>query len=192
MSFIIKSLNNTGGRSMEKMVFVVRRAVEMDISQIKEITGEVFKMYMESAGIIGTIAAIEETYEDIKKDIETKEVFVAILDNKIVGSVRVEIMPDKTGYLSRFGVASANQNNGVGKVLMNVVDNVMRELNINYLYLHTASRLLSLVRFYYGRGFYIESTTNDRGYIRALLCKEYDTVTERNSLDTIYENRAVV
>ena len=177
---------------MEKMVFVVRRAVEMDIPQIKEITREAFQMYMEGAGITGTIAAIEETYEDIKKDIETKEVFVAILDNKIVGSVRVEIMPDKTGYLSRFGVAKANQNNGVGKVLMNVVDKVMKELGITYLYLHTASRLLSLVRFYYGRGFYIESTTNDRGYIRALLCKEYDTVTEENSLDTMYENRAVV
>jgi len=30
-----------------------------------------------------------------------------------------------------------------------------------------------LIRFYYGRGFYIESTTNDRGYIRALMVKEY-------------------
>lgn len=177
---------------MEKMVFVVRRAVEADIPRIKEITREAFTMYKEGAGIAGSIAAMEETYEDIKKDIETKEVFVAVLDNVVAGSVRVEIMPDKTGYLSRLGVSIANQNNGVGKVLMNVVDKTMKELGITYLYLHTASRLLSLVRFYYGRGFYIESTTNDRGYIRALLCKEYDAVTQENSLDTIYENRAVV
>ena len=127
---------------MDKMTFVVRHAVEGDIPQIQEITREAFKMYMEGAGITGTIAAIEETYETVKKDIETKEVFVALIDGQIVGSVRVEIMPDKTGYLSRFGVAIAHQNNGVGKVLMNAVDRAMTELGITNLYLHTASRLL--------------------------------------------------
>ena len=32
----------------------------------------------------------------------------------------------------------------------------------------------NLIRFYYGRGYYIDSTTKDRGYIRALLCKDYE------------------
>ena len=88
--------------------------------------------------------------------------------------MRIEIKPDNTAYLSRFGVSALHQNNGIGKILMNAVDNSMRELGITCLYLHTASRMFSLIRFYYGRGFYIESTTNDRGYIRALLCKEYE------------------
>jgi N-acetylglutamate synthase-like GNAT family acetyltransferase len=177
---------------MEKMVFEVRRAVEGDIPEIQEITREAFKMYMEGAGIVGSLAALKETYEDIKKDIETKLVFVAILDNKVVGSVRVELMPDKTAYLSRLGVAKENQSHGVGRVLMNVVDKAMMKLGVTNLYLHTASRLLSLVRFYYGRGFYIESTANDRGYIRALLCKEYETAVKEDSLNVSYNNFAVV
>jgi N-acetylglutamate synthase-like GNAT family acetyltransferase len=177
---------------MEKMVFEVRRAVEGDIPEIQEITREAFKMYMEGAGIVGRLAALEETYEDVKQDIETKEVFVALLDNKIVGSVRVELMPDKTAYLSRLGVSKENQSHGVGRVLMNVVDKVMIENGVTNLYLHTASRLFSLVRFYYGRGFYIESTSNDRGYIRALLCKEYDTVLEANSVAGGYTKVAVM
>lgn len=160
---------------MKKMVFMVRKAVVSDIPKIQEITREAFKMYMDSVGIAGTMAAIEETYEDIRRDIESKEVFVALLNDRVVGSVRVEIKSDKTAYLSRFSVAKDSQNSGVGKMLMNIVDLTMMEYGITSMYLHTASKLFSLVRFYYGRGFFIESTTKDRGYIRALLCKEYDT-----------------
>ncbi len=177
---------------MEKMDFVVRRAAYGDICKIQEITREAFKMYAKDAGITGEIIALEETYEDIKNDIETKEFFVALLNGLVVGSVRVEIEPDKTAYLSRFSVGAVYQNNGVGKVLMNAVDNAMIELGSKKLYLHTASRMLALVRFYYGIGFYIESTTNDLGYIRALLCKEYHTEKMESSSDALYENSIVI
>lgn len=177
---------------MEKMTFVVRRAVEEDIPQIKEVAKEAFRLYAEGAGISSIVGPLEETYEDLKKDVETKLVFVALLDDVIVGSVRVEIMPDRTAYLSRFGVREAYQNNGIGKILMNAVDNAMEDLGVTNLYLHTASKMLSLVRFYYGRGFYIESTTKDRGYIRALLCKEYKTEIAQETLNNCYENLAVV
>lgn len=177
---------------MEKTVFVVRKAMEEDIPKIMEITREAFKMYAEGAGITGTIAALNETFEDIKKDIETKEVFVALIKDTVVGSVRVEIKHDGTAYLSRFGVAPQYQNNGVGMVLMNAVDDDMRQFAVSRLYLHTASRMLSLVRFYYGRGFYIESTTKDQGYIRALLCKEYEVDKSVSNLESIYENYAAI
>lgn len=177
---------------MEKMIFVVRQAIESDIPFIQEITREAFNTYRENAGVPGTLPALEETYEDVKNDIHSKEFFVALYNNKIIGSVRIEIKPNKTGYLSRFGVSKEFQKNGVGKELMNYVDKRMIELGITDLYLHTASRLLSLVRFYYGKGFYIESTANDRGYIRALLCKEYDTVKVENSDESLYQNKRVV
>jgi len=159
---------------MEEMIFAVRNAVEEDIPAIQEITKEAFKMYAKGAGIKEPIAALSENYKNIKKDIDTKFFIVAVLNGEIVGSVRVEIKPDNTAYLSRFGVGIEYQNKGVGKILMNAVDTKMVELGIKNLYLHTASRLLSLVRFYYGRGFYIDSTNKESGYIRALLCKEYE------------------
>ncbi|MDK2800831.1 MAG: hypothetical protein PWP27_1448 [Clostridiales bacterium] len=159
---------------MASWKFEVRKATVDDIPEIQKITKEAFEKYLELAGIEGKIAALEETYEDIKKDIETKEVFVAFIDGTPVGSARVEIFPDKTAYFSRFGVRLDYQNNGVGKAIINVVDMAMKELGVKKLYLHTASKIFSLIRFYYGRGFYIDSTTKDRGYIRALLCKEYE------------------
>ena len=164
-----------GGRLMEKMSFEVRKAITSDIEEIRFLASESFKMYTENAGITDLIAPLEETYENVKHAIETTEVFVALFNEEVIGSVRIEIKSDNTAYLSRFGVSSSHQNNGIGKILMNAVDNSMRELGITCLYLHTASRMFSLIRFYYGRGFFIESTTNDRGYIRALLCKEYES-----------------
>lgn len=173
---------------MEKMVFMVRKAEKADIPKIHEITEIVFKIYAENAGVKGTLSALKESYEDIEKDIETKEVFVSLLNEEVVGSVRVEVRPDKTAYLSRFGVKLDYQNNGVGKILINAVDNSMINLGVTNIYLHTASRMLSLVRFYYGRGFYIESTTKDRGYIRALLCKDY----KADQSNIPCENREVI
>jgi GNAT superfamily N-acetyltransferase len=175
---------------MENMVFEVRKAVDEDVPLIGKITREAFNSYKESAGIMGKVAALQETFEDIKKDIRSKECFVALLDGVVVGSVRVEIFEDNTAYLSRFGVDTEHQSLGVGSVLMNAVDETMKEFGINKLYLHTASKLLSLVRFYYGRGFYIDSTTKDTGYIRALLCKEYVYAAVEDETQ-IFEGRAV-
>lgn len=152
--------------------FSVKMATEDEIPQIQEITKDAFLRYVREAHL-DNIEALNETYEDIKKDIETKYVFVAFVNGEPVGSVRIKINDDNTAYLSRFGVRSTNQNNGVGKTLMNVVDKVMKEHKVEKLMLHTASKYIPLVRFYYGRGFYIDSVNKDRGYNRALLIKEY-------------------
>lgn len=177
---------------MDEMAFVVRKAVDEDIPQIIEISKEAFRVYAEGAGITAYVNPLEETYEDLKREISNKLVLVALLDGVIVGSVRIEVYDDKTAYLSRFGVRSEVQNKGIGKQIMNAVDSAMNSIGITNLYLHTASRMLSLVRFYYGRGFYIESTSMDRGYIRALLCKEYEIDNRNNLVKAGYENLAVV
>ncbi|MFL0247201.1 GNAT family N-acetyltransferase [Candidatus Clostridium stratigraminis] len=159
---------------MDKMVFVVRKAEYEDIPQLKEVAREAFRLYAEGAGIAEIVGTLEETHEDLKKEIDNKLVLVAEADGLIVGSVRVEIKTDKTAYLSRFGVLGTYQSRGIGKQLIKAVDIEMEKLCVTNLYLNTASRMFSLVRFYYGLGFYIESTTKDQGYIRALLCKEYE------------------
>ncbi|OGO78660.1 MAG: GNAT family N-acetyltransferase [Clostridiales bacterium GWB2_37_7] len=176
---------------MEKVVFVVRKANEEDIPQIIEVSKEAFSMYAEGAGITAIVGSLKETYEDLKVELENKLIFVALSDDIIIGSVRVEVMADKTAYLSRFGVSAKYQCNGIGKLLMNAVDEFMEELGVERLYLHTASRMLSLVRFYYARGFYIESTTKNKGYIRALLCKEYEVKSKGISFNAGCENLAV-
>lgn len=164
---------------MDRGVLIIRKATLIDVPNIREITQEAFRSYVNNAEIPGTTAALEETEEDIKMDIENKLCLVAEVNGVVVGSVRVEIDQEKSkAYLSRFGVAIAYQSHGIGAKLLDHIDEIMKEMGISKLYLHTASKLVSLIKFYYGRGFYIDSTTKDRGYIRALLCKEYSKENE--------------
>lgn len=167
---------------MDKKFFEVRRANTFDVEEIQILARKSFKMYIENAGITEIVTPLNETYDDVLNAIETTNVFVALSNQEIIGSVRIEIKPDNTAYLSRFGVSEVHQNNGIGKILMIAVDNLMTELGITCLYLHTSSRMFSLIRFYYGRCFYIESTNNDRGYIRALLCKEYESAVSEKKI----------
>ena len=143
-----------------------------DIPAIMSITREGFMKYQEMTGV-KHLAALEETYDDVKKDIDTKVVLIAFSDGDPVGSVRIEVFPDKTAYLSRFAVKVTSQNNGIGKSIMNLADRIMIKKGVTEMRLHTDSKATPLIRFYYGRGFYIDSTDKSRGYTRALLVKEY-------------------
>ncbi len=153
-------------------LFQVRLANYDDIPSIMNITREAFVKYQKMSGV-EKLAALEESYNDVKKDIDTKVVLLALSDGEPVGSVRVEVFPDKTAYLSRFAVKVTSQNNGIGKSIMNLVDRIMIKKGVTKISLHTGSNITPLIRFYYGRGFYIDSVDKSRGYPRALLIKEY-------------------
>lgn len=119
---------------MDKLyAFEVKRASEEDIPAIIKITKDAFLKYCEMAGLSYDIEALNETYDDVKHDIETKEVYVVFIDNEPIGAVRIELQDNNEAYLSRFAVKSSERNNGIGKTLMNVVDSVMRENGVKYL-----------------------------------------------------------
>ena len=153
--------------------FEVKSATEEDIPAIQKITHDAFLKYCENAGLDYNIEALNETYEDIRNDIDNKHVFVVRIDDQPVGAVRIEILPNNEAYLSRFAVADSNRNSGIGKILMSVVDKVMKQNNVKLLRLHTSAKVTALIRFYYGRGFYIANVEYSRGYPRAELIKEY-------------------
>ncbi len=153
-------------------MFSVRRATLDDTDSIVTITQQAFKKYIQVAGISDT-AALHETRDHVMYDIEHKMVYVAYIDDVVVGSVRVEKVNDTTAYLSRFGVSDEFQNLGIGKSIMAVFDHEMKKLGIKRVVLHTAAKASPLIRFYYSRGFYVYSTTSCKGYIRALMCKDY-------------------
>lgn len=154
-------------------LFEVRLAQTEDVKSIKSITLEAFKKYSEMSGA-SSLDALNETDDEIKYDIENKMVLIALSDGEPVGCVRVEIRPDKTALLTRFAVKVTCQNNGIGKSMMNHVDKMMQKSGVRSIELYTASKVASLIRFYYGRGFYVLSTDTKRGYIRAKLVKEYE------------------
>ncbi|HEY5583014.1 MAG TPA: GNAT family N-acetyltransferase [Ruminiclostridium sp.] len=153
--------------------FIIRKATIEDAPAISIIMQEAFKKYMQDTGLSGTMEALTERLENIETDILEKEVYIALIDSNPVGTIRIGILPDNTAYISRFGVMLDYHNIGIGKSLMNLADKILKSQCVKRVSLHTASKYGDLIRFYYGRGFFIESTSTDRGYIRALLVKEY-------------------
>lgn len=153
--------------------FIIRKAVESDAEAIYNILKKAFKDYISRAGITGTVELLNETIEDIKNDLRTKEVFIGLIDNVPTGTIRVAIQDDNTAYISRFGVLPEYHNIGVGKALIKLVDKYLISKQVKKVYLHTASNYKELVIFYYNLGFYIDSTSKDKGYVRALLVKNF-------------------
>ncbi|MDF2984945.1 MAG: acetyltransferase [Eubacterium sp.] len=154
--------------------FIIRKATIEDAPSIAAIMQEAFKKYMLDTGLSGTMEALTESLQNIEADILEKEVYIALIDDNPVGTIRIKILPDNTAYISRFGVMLDYHNIGIGKSLMNLADKILKASSVSSVSLHTASKYRDLIRFYYGRGFYVESTSTDRGYIRALLVKEYN------------------
>lgn len=151
--------------------FIIRRATFEDAPAVFSILQTAFIEYGRITGQT-RLDALFETIEDIYREIETNTVYIAVIDNAIVGTLRLEINGDQA-YLSRFAVDRNSRNSGIGKSLMNIVDKHLMEMNVKKVILHTDSKHCLLMRFYYGRGFYTEDVETDRGYLRARLVKEY-------------------
>lgn len=153
--------------------YSIRKAVDTDAADIHTVLQESFAKYMKDAGITGTVDALEETEDAIRRDILSKEVFIAFIDDSPVGTIRVELLPDNSAYITRFGVRHAYQGGGIGKSLLGLVNKFLISKGVKKAFLYTASKYSDLVRFYYGRGFYIESVSSDRGYLRARMVKDF-------------------
>ncbi|MCX7772636.1 MAG: GNAT family N-acetyltransferase [Clostridia bacterium] len=151
--------------------FIIRRAEEKDAPAVFKILQTAFKEYAAITGL-KKLEALTETVDDIRSEILSKAVYIAVIDDTIVGTVRLDIH-NKEAYLSRFAVDSNNRNIGIGKALISVVDKFLKEKGVQKVTLHTASKHGALMRFYYSRGFFVEGIETDRGYLRARLVKEY-------------------
>ena len=151
--------------------FIIRRATSEDAPAVFSILQTAFKEYSKITGL-NKLEALSETVDDICKEIDSKAVYVAVIDDTIVGTVRLDINGDRA-YLSRFAVDHNNRNIGIGKSLISVVDKYLSNKGVKKVTLHTASRHGVLMRFYYSRGFFVEAIETDRDYLRARLVKEY-------------------
>ena len=153
------------------MSLTVRQANPGDCKDVYKITKAAFKEYSKRACPQAANAALSETENDVLYDIENKYVFLAELDGKPVGSIRIEI---DGGYalLSRFGVLNGYRSSGCGNLLISEATSLLKSKGIKMLYLYTASKASTLMRYYYGRGFYVKNVDDKKGYIRVKMAKE--------------------
>ncbi|AGC69230.1 GCN5-like N-acetyltransferase [Thermoclostridium stercorarium subsp. stercorarium DSM 8532] len=167
--------------------FVLRHAVVSDAAEIHVLLQEAFREYAEFIGVT-QLEALNESIKDVEYEIKNNTVFVAIADGCIIGTIRVRISGDEA-YISRLAVSKPHRNMGVGESLINLVDRFLQSKGVKKAILYTASNNPNLVRFYYGRGFYIDSVSHERGYPRARMIKEYRNIDTDEELCSCHNSQ---
>ena len=158
---------------MDKSDYTVRYAAEDDAYAIQGIMHSAFAGYLEDIKNDYKLHALTETTDDILEDIRKHAVFVAVTtEGKVIGSIRVKKLTDDLAYIYRFGVRSDIKNIGVGSKLLAVACEYCEVNGFKAVALHTNTRFYTLARYYYGKRFFVHTTTSDKGYIRALFIKE--------------------
>lgn len=142
------------------------------IDSILRVTKSAFNLYKKRLGADINLKALEETYEDVLADIKNNYVFVAVMNSNVVGCIRLQKLFDEITYIYRFSVDPEIQNVGIGSELIRHAVIESERLGAKAITLHSNAKNSDLVRFYYGKGFYIHSTDLSRGYVRALFVKE--------------------
>lgn len=149
------------------------KAELIDAAAINDITRKAFKLYAAEVGPQSHIKALEEPESAVLNDIANNCVFVAKDDDgKILGSVRIKGISRELAYLYRFGVNPNVRNGGVGSGLLQAAIDYCNEQGYSAITLHTNSKYYKLARYYYGKQFFVHSTSTAKGYIRALFVKE--------------------
>jgi predicted N-acetyltransferase YhbS len=140
--------------------------------EIYKITKSAFALYKDNLHTEASLSALSEAKEDILNDIQKNSVYVAEKNGVILGSLRIARLSDDVAYLYRFAVDTDERNKGVGAELLSHAVEECKKAGYARIALHTNSKYYKLARYYYGMNFYVHSTDDSRGYIRALFIKE--------------------
>ncbi|MCK8826506.1 GNAT family N-acetyltransferase [Natroniella acetigena] len=166
MSKLAVSYQETEGKEVR-----IRKATSQDVKLIFDLTKRIFQDY-NVPNNSSVSPALLETKEDVKEDIETKEVLVAISNNKPVGSVRYYSLAENKFYLSRLGVLAGYRGQKIGSKLVTAVEKQVRAQGGEKIILHSAYKLKKLLRFYQNLGYQISGLQNKSDYTRAIISKE--------------------
>lgn len=154
------------------MYLAIRRALEADAAAILAVTKDSFSLYQDELHVNYEVKALHETIESTLKDIRENAVFVVERFGKLCGAIRIRKLSDDLWYIYRFGVSSDTTNTGFGSALLDAAIHYARDNGAKAIALHTNSKYYRLARYYYGKRFFVHSTTFDRGYVRALFVLE--------------------
>lgn len=159
------------------MYLAIRRATDEDTDAVLKVTKESFSLYQEELHVKYEVKALKETIASTLEDIRNNAVFVVERFGTLVGAIRIKKLSDDLWYIYRFGVSPKITNTGLGSTLLDAAVTYAKDNGAKAVALHTNSKYYRLARYYYGKQFYVHSTTFDRGYVRALFVLELDDET---------------
>lgn len=151
---------------------IIRPATEDDVMAVHEITQAAFRKLASEPGSSPNLKALSETPEVVFNELKNKNIFVGEFNGEPVGTIRYHEPIEGIGYISRFGVHPDAQCGGMGGYLVDAVVKECRKKDLKAIALHTASTVMSSMRFYYRKNFFVVGISMDRGYYRSLMVRE--------------------
>lgn len=156
------------------MYLAIRRATDDDTAEVLKVTRESFALYQDELNVTYEVKALKETIESTLKDIRENAVFVVERFGELCGAIRIRKLSDELWYIYRFGVSPDITNTGLGSALLDAAIMYAKNNGAKAIALHTNSKYYRLARYYYGKQFYVHSTSFDLGYVRALFVLELE------------------
>lgn len=156
------------------MYLAIRRATDDDTAEVLKVTRESFALYQDELNVTYEVKALKETIESTLKDIRENAVFVVERFGGLCGAIRIRKLSNELWYIYRFGVSPDITNTGLGSALLDAAIMYAKNNGAKAIALHTNSKYYRLARYYYGKQFYVHSTSFDLGYVRALFVLELE------------------
>src|SRR3954464_6005096 len=97
----------------------IRHATTEDAVAVYQIVQAAFEQYRGALPV--SVNALDETLEDVLKDISAIGVLLAFDGDEPVGTVRYEVQPDLL-YVGRLAVLPSHRRRGIGAALMEYVE----------------------------------------------------------------------
>lgn len=127
--------------------------------QIHQLTLRSFELYKAQLANGVEVAALNEKLEDVIYDINNNMVIAAVKHAQIIGSIRIERLTQDLAYIYRFAVSTESSGTGVGSALLAYAIEECEEMGVKAIALHTNTKYFKLARYYYGKDFFVHSTT---------------------------------
>jgi GNAT superfamily N-acetyltransferase len=139
---------------MKNEAVSLRSAVEDDLAGLLEIQKEAFARYTDHLSP-AQIPPLNETLEDMRRDMTCKSIIAAYVDGSPAGSIRYH-MKGGVCIIERLSVKPGLQGAGIGRSLIEAVEKMVRE-KAHKLYLETGLLENNLLLFYTKLGYSAEA-----------------------------------
>jgi ribosomal protein S18 acetylase RimI-like enzyme len=147
---------------------IIKRARIKDAGKILEIQKLAFQSEAEIHQKF-TIPPLVQTIDSIREDFLNFHFYKAVLNGRIVGSVKVRSIDDNSLLIGRLVVHPDYQSMGIGKQLMQFIENAYR--NATSYILFTAEKSLRNVNFYTHLGYKITGNYTEPGHSDIILVR---------------------